>query len=93
MQGEATLFDDCANVVKDMSRDRKQHNQEGSVYASLMMKVGQWDPEAKLSIQKVKAHVTISELEGEKGGWRLATTQPTNLRTRPSSYTHGPGRR
>ena len=54
---EATLYDDCANVVRDFGRDRDQWLDEEKAYAGVMKRVIEVDPGANLSsVLKVKGH-------------------------------------
>jgi len=64
--GDTVLYDDCANVVRDLNRGREFWNNEDKAYAAPVMKVGEWDEYGEMEILKVKAHVDLTVLEGEE---------------------------
>jgi hypothetical protein len=69
--GNATLYDDCLNVVRQFQREVKHWGDESSAYAGAMRTAAKWKTdESFATIEKVKAHVDFQKLQGRE--WFLA---------------------
>ena len=64
--GKCSMYDDCANVVADFTKDRKHWVDEKKAYGGVMLKAFEWSegPDKDINFIKVKAHMKEKGMDG-----------------------------